>query len=201
MTQPLSPHDASQTIYQGQAELSLASLIYAGNTDTLLRTRLRLRVLERILDIRLREVIREERSGSYAPFASANFSRVPEPGFTARISFQSDPQRVEELLDVARQLVEELRTAGPSADNLAKVKEQLARSYEIDSQGNAYWLDVLQSSDSLMNGARLNLRYIDVLNSLTADDIRQTAAEYLRDDQATQIVLYPATHQRLTAGR
>ncbi len=201
VTQPLSPQDASKTIYQGQAERSLASLIYTGSTDTTLRTRLRLRVLERILDIRLREVIREERSGSYAPFASANFSRVPEPGFTTRISFLSDPQRVEELLDVARQLVNELRTAGPSADDLAKVKEQLARNYEIDSQGNAYWLDVLQSSDSLMNGARLSLRYLNILDSLTVEDVRRAADEYLRDDQVARIVLYPAIHQQHTGRR
>ena len=190
-----SPEDAGATIYQGQAERSLASLLYTGDTDTTLRTRLRLRVLEKILDIRLREVIREERGGSYSPYAVASISREPTPRFSVRIAFTADPQRVQELQAAARQLVDEVRSEGPSADNLTKAKEQLARNYEVDSQGNSYWLETLLDSDSHLNAARIALRYQTVLNGITAEEIQQAAQDFLRDDHLAQIVLYPTSYR------
>ena len=81
--------------------------------------------LVEILDrkFRLREILREELGGTYG--VSVGFSNNPPiKGYGAmQIQFGSSPENVDKLVNAALKELERLKAEGPSADDVAKVKE------------------------------------------------------------------------------
>ena len=178
-------------IYKGQGDRSVVQLVYRGPFETSLENEVRLSALELLLNIRLLEVIREERGGSYSPNALTSFWEHPDAGYRVGINFTTDPKRVTELLPVAYGLVDELRTTPTSDLNLTKVKEQLLRSHEIAVRDNGYWQDVLGRGADEPTRLSDPTAFVDAVNALTVADLQQTAAQLLNGDGVVQIVEYP----------
>ena len=53
--------------------------------------------LRQLLDIRLREVLREDKSGTYGASVGASCSHIPYPHYQVTVSFGSAPERTDEL--------------------------------------------------------------------------------------------------------
>ncbi|MBK8049375.1 MAG: insulinase family protein [Anaerolineales bacterium] len=178
-------------IRKGKGDRADVELVYRGAYTPTLESDVRLSALDHLLNIRLREVIREEMSGSYAPYSMSASWDKPDAGYQVVIRFTTDPKRVTELLPVAHQLVDELRTTATSDLNLTKVKEQMLRSHELDLRDNNYWRSILTEIEE--NPERLEdpATYAGAVNASTAEDIRATASALLNPDSVLQIVMVP----------
>jgi zinc protease len=53
--------------------------------------------MRELLNIRLREVLREDKSGTYGAGVGANCSHIPYSNYRVTVSFGSAPERTEEL--------------------------------------------------------------------------------------------------------
>ncbi len=105
----------------------------------------RLRAAANVLSIRLREILREELSGTYGVSVGYETS-LPLPGYGAVVvQFGSSPDNVETLSKAVFAEVERLKAEGPTADDVAKVKEMEKRDLETNARQNAYWLGSLQT--------------------------------------------------------
>ena len=105
----------------------------------------RARAAAAVLNIRLREILREELGGTYG--VSVGFSNSPPlKGYGAMaIQFGSSPDNVDKLVAASLKEIERLKTEGPSADDVSKVKELERRDLETNAKQNSYWLGSMQT--------------------------------------------------------
>ena len=81
-------------------------------------------MLETIVDILMREELREALGGVYAYGASASMDPDPDSLYEVSLYFGSDPGRVEELVDALFALITGLQNDGPRDDLLEAAQAQ-----------------------------------------------------------------------------
>ena len=103
-------------------------------------------ILTKVLDIRLREVLREDMGGVYGVGVSASLIREPQARRDFEISFTCDPQNVDRLEHAALGEIAKLSKDGISEDYLAKVREQVKREHETSVKENGWWSQAIHES-------------------------------------------------------
>jgi zinc protease len=104
----------------------------------------------------------------------------------------SDPKRVPELTQAAFNLLEELRTKGPSEADVSKAKEQARLAHRKAMEENSFWLTQLQDHLTTPgDDGSEPLQYERILAAVTAEDVRRAAQAYLPADRYVKVVLYP----------
>jgi zinc protease len=101
--------------------------------------------ISEILNVRMRGTLREDLGGTYGVGVATALSRWPSGRFSTSISFGSAPERVDSLREVALSVLRKFAQEGPTADELAKVRESMLRSRETALRENEFWMELLQS--------------------------------------------------------
>ena len=96
--------------------------------------------MAQVLEIRLRESLREDLGGTYSVSASANYSKIPREEYTITIGFGCSPDRTDELIKGVFKEIEQLKTNGPTDKQVADVKETFLRDQETNMKQNGYLL-------------------------------------------------------------
>ncbi|MYI07081.1 MAG: insulinase family protein, partial [Gemmatimonadetes bacterium] len=143
-----------------------------------------------ILQIRLRELLREDLGGTYGVGVSGSISFRPDEEYSVRIQFGSDPERADELSAVVFEEIERLKADGPDAETVAKVRETQRRSKETSLQQNGYWLSQLSGFESRGRDIR-DIPSYDLIEGWTDEQVQQAANRYLRTDKYIKFVLLP----------
>jgi len=102
------------------------------------------------------------------------------------------PQRLAELTSAVFAEIERLKTNGPDAESVAKVKEQMRREYETNVKQNEYWLSVLLRAAETGEAASGVLDFPQRVESITAEQIRDAARRYLDTRNYIRVSLVPA---------
>ena len=144
------------------------------------------------LDIRLREVIREDAGGAYSIGAGGWRWRRPEQWAFMQIAFGLSPDRVEELRSLTFEVIEEVRTTAPTENHLERVKAQQRDSWRQSVRENGYWLSTI--SFFVEHGRDLAdiPDFPELIDSLTAEDILRSAQRYLDPERRVEVLLLPA---------
>ncbi len=148
-------------------------------------------VLMKLANIKLRESLREEKSGVYGVSCSANPKHYPRQGLEVNVSFGCAPKNVDSLIIAVLTVIDSIKIKGADAKNLLKVKELSIRERETGLKENQFWLGVL--SANYMNGENILdlLTYNDYINNLKGDDFKRFANQYLKTDNYAKFVLMP----------
>ncbi|MDE0143590.1 MAG: insulinase family protein [Caldilineaceae bacterium] len=182
-------------VYRGQDEQSLTTLLFTGPSEDSLDKRLNLRMLEMILDILMREELREELGGVYAFSASASMEPDPDSLYRVSLTFGSDPARVEELVDALFGLIADVQAEGPREDLLEKARAQIIRQREEQLEQNSYWMRVLEywaSEDDVDLTNFVDLGVVEGrTEAVTAAEVQAAAIDYLPLDRYILVSLYP----------
>ncbi|MBW3628888.1 MAG: insulinase family protein [Gemmatimonadetes bacterium] len=181
---------ATQIVFTGEAEFSRET-IYALNA------------MAQVLQLRLREVLREDRGGTYGASVRAGAAREPRPRYQVSIGFGSDPARVDELTEATFAEIQRLRRDGPSRGDIEKVREMEARSRETELRSNQFWMAQLMSYDQQSWPMVGILRYPEWLAGLDPELVRAPANRYLDLENYVQATLLPEAvgAQRRDSGR
>ena len=103
----------------------------------------RARAAAGVLNIRLREILREEMGGTYG--VGVGFANTPPvKGYgTMAVQFGSAPENIDKMVAATLKEIERLKTEGPSMDDVNKVKELERRDLETNAQAELVlaWLD------------------------------------------------------------
>jgi zinc protease len=144
-----------------------------------------------VLRSRLRDLLREELSGTYG--ASVSYSdQAPLPGYgTEAISFGSAPDSVEKLEKAALAEVARLQKEGPSAEDVQKIQEIERRELETSLKQNPYWLGSLQTVHMLGWDPLSIARRQERIATLTRDNLRAAFVRYFPLDRYTAVSLFP----------
>jgi zinc protease len=96
-------------------------------------------ILGRVLDIRLREVLREDLGGVYGVEAYGYIGRIAPQRRRFSIQFGCDPDNVTKLRTATFDVIHAIQKSGIGDDYLAKVREQLRREHETEIKENYWW--------------------------------------------------------------
>jgi zinc protease len=196
-TQPDPPSGViEEAVYAGQEEQSIVQLLFTGPFEPDYESGLQLRALETVLDILIREDLREQRGGVYASFASAEQETEPDQLYSVQVAFSTDPERVDELVAAVFELIDQVQNDGPSAELMTKATAQMIRDRELALEDNSFWLEALAdyAFDSETDLRKI-LSYEEDVLALSAAEIQALAQEILRKEQYIQVVLYPRAMQ------
>ena len=152
----------------------------------------RARAASQVLEIRLRDLLREALGGTYS--VGVNYTNTqPQPGYgTVTVGFGSAPENVDRLSAAVLEQAAKLRDEGPSADDVQKVQELERRELETAMRQNAYWLNSMQTVHLLGWDVRSIGKRLERTASLTRDNIHAVAKKYLPQNRYTAVSLMPA---------
>lgn len=147
--------------------------------------------LNKLLNIRLREVLREEKSGVYGVGCRYSPQHYPKEKLEMTISFGCAPDNVDMLVQSAMNVLNEVKSAGCDDKNLLKIKETSLRERETLMRENQFWLNTISSNDE--NGEDLNdlNKYNDWVNSLKKEDFLKFSGKYLQLENMAKFILLP----------
>ena len=184
-----------KTVYKGLGEKSQVSLIFTGDFEYDREHRHRIRSLDEVLSILLREELREELGGTYGVGVSASPREKPEEEYSFSISFSTDPARVDELVEAVWEVIERVKEEGPPAEDVAKVQEQQRRAREVDLESNPFWVSVLDFYYSHEDEPLEDVNnYLEMTEELTSEELQEAAQRYLDLDSYVKVVLYPESY-------
>lgn len=180
-----------QEVVQGLEPRSLASIIFTGPFSWSQENRHALQSLADLLNIRLRDRLREELGGVYSINVQASSSKFPRQQHTVSIIFGAAPDRLDELLGEIFSEISRLQQSPPEIAEIATIKEIQKRQLESSLRSNSYWLRVLQfylfNREDL---AQINT-YETLIDALKPAAVQMAAQQYLDTDNYVQVVLLP----------
>ena len=181
-----------KAVYRGIEPKSRSQMIFTGPFEyDGWKNNLELRAMTSVLEIKLREVLREDLGGTYGVWVGSSGSHYPDEKYRISISFGSDPDRVEELTQVIFEQIDSLKTVGTTDLYVDKVKEMRKRQRETDLKENSFWVGALETLDFNGVDPRLLIQYPALVDSLTVDVVQQSAQKYFNMDRYVRVVLYP----------
>jgi zinc protease len=180
-----------RTVHKGQEPKAQTAIVFTGPFDYDRPNRLLVGATTDVLDIMLREVLREEMGGTYGASVSATPTRIPVERYGVRISYGVEPERLDELTTATFAVIDSLSTHGASADNLAKVQETRRRSRETNLEENGFWLAAISSYDRDGEPLEDILELEPLLDGLTTDGIGEAARRWLDPERYVQVSLLP----------
>jgi zinc protease len=180
-----------RAVHRGAEPKSNTDIIYSGPLAFSRHSVYELQALEDVLEIRLRQRLREKLGGTYGVNVIASPTQFPRPRYEVAITFGSAPDRVTELVRAARAELDSIKTYGPTAADLEKVRETELRERETGLTQNGFWLTILHSY--LYNKWNLDdiLAFKSEIRGLTAAAVRDAARTYLNERNVVQVSLFP----------
>jgi zinc protease len=135
-------------------------------------------ILSKILEIRLREVMREDMGGVYGVSVAAAIVREPKQRREFEISFTCDPDNVDKLEAAALDEIAKISKDGIGDEYLAKVKEQLRREHEVNLKENQWWVGEIHNAywygDDFNAASDVNA----MLARATSDNVKASAKRF-----------------------
>ncbi len=190
----------SATVRKGLEEQSQVFIAFGGDLPqvdaaTAYQESEMLSMLQNLLDIRLRELIREDKSGTYGVSVWATMTLVPQRNFIVEISFGCQPGREQELTDAILEEIEHLRTSLVAESYLVKLRESYRRSKETALKTNSYWARMAASA-TLRGFPTTTIADTETIpNMVTPEVMRQLARTYLDPSNYVVVFLEPETER------
>jgi len=136
-------------------------------------------------------VLREDLGGTYGVSVVPSFAKRPLEEYRISITFACDPARTEDLVKALFAVVDDFKTEGPSAGQIADAQAALRRDLENDSRQNSSILNQLtfayQYDEPVPDPATLRGLY----DQLTMPLVRDAARTYLDTTRYVKVVLMP----------
>ncbi len=178
-------------VRKGIEQKSYVYMSLSGPFDWSFRERFLYTAMTNLLRIRLREVLREDKSGVYGVGVWGNPWNIPTNYYSFNIYFGCDPHRVDELIQSALDIVKDVVEKKQDDKYLIKVKETFRRELEVNLKENKYWLERMYNYYYYNDPADMIEQTKKMIEELTLDDIHKMAQKYLKFNNFAKFVLYP----------
>jgi zinc protease len=149
--------------------------------------------LARILQIRLREILREDMGAVYGVGAEGELSNRPSGQYSFTIGFGCAPEKVDSLVEAVFAEIESIQKNGVPEGYIQRVREQERRERELAERENRFWLDALEFHYGEGLDPRTISRHAELVEQVTPERMRDAARSYLPRDRYILGVLRPET--------
>lgn len=180
---------------RGEAPKALVELTWHGDDfDWSKENALQFQSMINLLRIKMRESMREDKGGVYGVRVSGSPSKYPNPSYSIVVSFNSEPEKAEELIQTALSDIDTAKKIGGEEKDLIKVKETFVQSRKKNLKENRWWMSKLLSTyrnqtDDFESFQIENFE--NAVNAVTAKDIKKAANKYFNDKNFIKIVMLP----------
>ena len=178
-------------VSKGREPKSETAITYFADATTDDGTRTLADMASDVLEIRLRELLREKLGGTYS--VSVSYSdTLPDKGYgSIGIDFGSSPENAKSLAADVLKTVAELQKTGPTPEEVHKVVEQERQDLETAARQNGYWLSSLQSSLLIGRDPLRVLGRADALKLITTESLHKAFVRFFPPNRYTVATLMP----------
>jgi zinc protease len=166
-------------VAKGQDPKSWVSLDFHGSVRWTPEAEADLDILADVLDIRLREVMREDMSGVYGVQSNGSITRRPRPLYDYRVNFSCAPENADKLEKAVYDVIATVKKDGVAAEYLDKVREIRRRKLETQLKENRFWMRQLAEHFRFGTDPRKILELEKSLERITAANVQKSAKTYL----------------------
>jgi zinc protease len=151
----------------------------------------KLTVLREVLNIRLREVLRQEKEGTYYVSVDTNASPNPYAQGMCTINFTCALERQDELLSALMAEIDSITKGNIPEETLNKAKEIRRQGRLTDERYNNTWNQMMYWA--LINGDKLSgiMGFPEYYSKVTKDDVVKLARTLLDRNNALTVILNP----------
>jgi zinc protease len=151
----------------------------------------KLTVLREVLNIRLREVLRQEKEGTYNVSVDTNASPNPYAQAMCTINFTCALERQDELLSALMAEIDAITKGNIPEETLKKAKEIRRQGRTDDERTNSTWNQMIYWA--LINGDSLSgiMGFPEYYAKVTKDDVVKLARSLLDRNNALTVILNP----------
>jgi zinc protease len=180
-------------VHEGREDKASVTLTYHGESPWSDPAHTDLVSLQSFLEIRLREVLRDQMGDVYGVNVSSGFDRVPFDAWSLGISFTCKPADIDKLMTAIHGVLADVSKNGVAPTYIEKLVSQRTRDLELEYRSNGFWLNRLADTYERGDDPRQILILHELTRRVTSDNIRLAARKYLRDDQYIDAQLLPKT--------
>lgn len=145
----------------------------------------------KILQLRYTESLREEEGGTYGASSWGQMFKDPVPRAYLSISFDCNPNMVENLVKIVHNEVKKLANGEVQQVDLDKTKTSMLKDREESKNFNSYQMTAMKNY--VLEGFNMNdpETFTNIVNSLTIKDIQKMAKQLTDDYNSFEIVFKP----------
>ncbi|HET7694421.1 MAG TPA: insulinase family protein [Vicinamibacterales bacterium] len=144
-----------------------------------------------VLEIALRDILREELGQTYTVSAGVSQSPPQRGGGYVQVSFGASPENIDKMAARVLQEVAKMQKDGPSEDLVNRAKETARRNYETQLRTNNYWLGRFQAVNLWKQDPRIIATRVERINALTPATVQEAFKKYFPMNRRTIITLMP----------
>ena len=150
-----------------------------------------LKAFQDILELRLMETLREQEGGTYGASVYSSLSKRPKEEANFYVYFDCDPDKVEKLVSIVYQEIQKIENNEIDQEDLNKVVTSYLKEIKEEKEYTGYELNVLY--DFNVEGYNKNdpKNNIDLINSITAQDIQKLVKVLMKDAQSFEFIFKP----------
>ncbi len=188
--------DAGVSIKEGNKTLHYNKIMEVPKTTTIqyrtgkipytLENRIKLSVLNQILDIVYTEKVREDEGGTYGVHVDGNLDAFPYNQFTQEVYFETDETKRAKLVEIINQEYLALATHGPRIQDVQKVKEYLTKQYHDNLIENWYWQNI--EIEKIITNLDIHTNYLPILDKIDVNAMQEFAKSLLQSSNMKEIV-------------
>jgi zinc protease len=186
-----------ERVFMGIEPKSQVQIVFSDSFVWSVESDFALEALAEVLDMRLREKVREEQSGTYGIWVFSSTQKYPDNEYSVYIGFGCDPDRVDELTEVVFQEIDWIRKGAIDDIYLQKTRKLLIGDLEKAQKENEYWLNSIATTLRRNQDLSTIAMREKLIRSLDAETISDAARRALTPDQYIRVVLYPEQKQSI----
>ena len=165
--------------------------MWTGEVEYTRKNRFEAKALGNLLNITLRENLREDKGGVYGVGIYPQLEHFPKGIYKYTCVFSCAPENVEKLVSAAKEEIETVKKNGCSEINLVKIKETLLKERELQMKENSFWLSYISSADIYKEQLSDIDKYAAWVSALNGDDFKRLANFYFNEKEFKRFVLDP----------
>ena len=166
---------------------SNVSLTWAGKMKYNLQNRMRLNILHQVLDMLYVQTLRGEEGGTYGATTSYDLDLEPRDQYMLTVTFQTNAEKLETLLQRAKEGLKQIAEDGVSGEQFDKVVTYMHKRHNDLLRSNAYWMQVIQENNTYNLDNYTS--YDRTLDAITPADIQQCARQVLASPSYIEVVM------------
>ena len=178
-----------ENIFSREMETPIATIFMNkfGDVTYNLKNELTYSIAGQVLDIMMTEEIREKEGGTYGVSISADINTLPKTSGSMEVFYQTDPDKYEYLNQRIEEIIAGFAKSGPSAENMAKVKDYMIKKHQENLRENSYFAAALKTI--LLHNQDMLTDYEKILESITAEDIRLAIDNLLKQNNNVKVIM------------
>ncbi len=176
----------------GKAQKTQVRLIFSGPFQSNQTEKLKLQATCDLVRLKLRENLREEMGGVYGVGVQNSINSPHNDQYTIIISFNCEPDRVDELTNAAHETIEQLKSRINGQDIL-KIQEQHAQEIKKFEKTSRYWQSSMVNVEKFGFDSRIfnPSTQLETYRSFNEDEYRNLVTRFFDRYQLKTFILNP----------